>query len=480
MANLLKAVNTLASGATVYQERRNHFDSLQEEESMHRHTMSEMQDQFNKELQEARRIYLLSMYADMETYFQELNENLISSSRDAERDMVDQRNQQFQTILISATIMLATLLNIMFQGDLPENIHWMFYAGYALFNTISLISLTINVALCILITSRVTKFMYRKSDANIKHLKKAMRHTKDMMRNLRGSGRSSRFGTSDHEAENTNQQRDDVPAAASNGSNCEPAETSQPSSTRMPSAFPSLSELPPLDANMPQDINSPGLTQGRTNESLKSSQRPKLRPQFSFSARSNTSTSTLYPDPPSPLRPALVSVRRNIAMLKDDEVDQEWKRHEREVTEYLTHRSRLAERLEAMAVEQENQERMSFELFWAKYCRAMANSALILFYLGTICLLIGTMIFSWTLLVQEYSSVISAIASVATIGASLVICAGLAIYLRFFDSSIVVLNAQLAREQHQHAKKYWTRMWDTLRSSHLVFSTHVDVDSKEN
>eukprot|EP01033_Poteriospumella_lacustris_P000636 gene636-441_t len=326
MANLLKAVNTLASGATVYQERRNHFDSLQEEESMHRHTMSEMQDQFNKELQEARRIYLLSMYADMETYFQELNENLISSSRDAERDMVDQRNQQFQTILISATIMLATLLNIMFQGDLPENIHWMFYAG----------------------------------------------------------------------------------------------------------------------------------------------------------ARSNTSTSTVYPDPPSPLRPALVSVRRNIAMLKDDEVDQEWKRHEREVTEYLTHRSRLAERLEAMAVEQENQERMSFELFWAKYCRAMANSALILFYLGTICLLIGTMIFSWTLLVQEYSSVISAIASVATIGASLVICAGLAIYLRFFDSSIVVLNAQLAREQHQHAKKYWSRMWDTLRSSHLVFTTHVDVDSKEN
>lgn len=478
MANLLKAVNTLASGATLYQERSNHYDSLHEEESMHQHTMTEMQEQFNKELQEARRIYLLSMYADMETYFQELNENLISSSRDAERDMVDQRNQQFQTILISATIMLATLLNIMFQGDLPENIHWMFYAGYAFFNTISLISLTINVALCILITSRVTKFMYRKSDANIKHLKKAMRHTKDMMRNLRGSGRSSRFNTSDHDAENSNQQHADAPAAAHDRSNCEPAKARQSSTTRMPSAFPSLSELPPLDANIPQNLNSPGPTQGR-NEAPKSSHRPKLRPQFSFSARSNTSAST-YPDPPSPTRPALVSVRRNIAMLKDEEVDQEWKRHEREVTEYLTHRSRLAERLEAMAVEQENQERMSFELFWAKYCRAMANSALILFYLGTVCLLIGTMIFSWTLLVKEYSSVISAIASVATIGASLVICVGLAIYLRFFDSSIVVLNAQLAREQHQYAKRYWTRMWDALRSSHLVLGSHVDVDSKEN
>lgn len=477
MANLLKAVNTLASGATLYQERSNHYDSLQEEENMHRHTMSEMQEHFNEELQEARRIYLLSMYADMETYFQELNENLISSSRDAERDMVDQRNQQFQTILISATIMLATLLNIMFQGDLPEDIHWMFYAGYAFFNTVSLMTLTINVALCILITSRVTKFMYRKSDANIKHLKKAMRHTKDMMRNLRGSGRSSRFNSTEHET--INQQQTSEPSVPRDASGSEPSSETPPSAPRVPSAFPSLSELPPLHSNIPQNVGSPGLSHNQNDQS-KQSKRPKLRPQFSFSARSNTSASTIYPDPPSPTRPALVSVRRNIAMLSDEEVDQEWKRHEREVTEYLTHRSRLAERLEAMAVEQENQERMSFELFWAKYCRSMANSALILFYLGTVCLLIATMIFSWTLLVKEYSSLTSAIASVVTIGASLVVCVGLAIYLRFFDSSIVLLNAQLAREQHQDAKKYWTRMWDALRSSHLVLNAHVDVDSKEN
>lgn len=458
MATALKIANTLASGATVYQEKQQHLTSLQEEERLHHISMQEMQKQFNGEMQAARRTYLLSMYADMETYFQELNENLISSSRDSERDMVDQRNQQFQTILISATIMLATLLNIMFQGTLQPDLHWLFYAGFALFNTLSLVSLFINVALCILITSRVTKFMYRKSDANIKHLRKAMRHTKHMMRNLRGTcvNASDRYSNTEN------------PYNADESPDLEMPTPHNPDDHTLPEAFPILDSLP-VEPGFQRQTDS--ATEHTTANN--SHPRPRMFPQFSY--RSEPS-SHISPDPPSPTRPAMVSMRKNIALLSDEDIEKEWMHHEQQVTEYLTHRSRLAERLEAMAVEQENQERMSFELFWTKYCRTMANTALVLFYFGTACLLIGTMIFAWTNFIIIYKSDISAISSVATIGVSLVICGVLAIYLRFFDSSIALLNAQMAREQHQEAKKYWRRMWDALRSNPVELAP----ESKEN
>jgi hypothetical protein len=447
MAVLLKAANTLASGATAYQDRKNHDSSLGEEKRLFDISLGEMKNQFKIEMQEARRTYLLSMYADMETYFQELNENLISSSRDAERDMVDQRNQQFQTILISATIMLACLLNIMFQGTLQTDLHWLFYAGFSLFNTLSLVSLVINVALCILITSRVTKFMYRKSDANIKHLRKVMRHTKDMMRNLRGTGATDTIQCSLNSAVGPSGQ-------VNSSEDIENHDYKLPSGGSMLEAYPSLED----------------------HENSLKHKKPRLFPQLSFTLRSKVSSSPVFPDQSSsPDRPAKVTMRKNIALLSDADVEKEWSEHEKQVNEYLNHRSRLGERLEAMAAEQENQERMSFELFWTKYCRTMANTALVLFYFGTSCLLIGTIIFAWTNFIIIYKSDISAISSVATIGISLIICCGLAVYLRYFDSSIAMLNAQLDSEQHQDAKKYWRRMWKALR-----FVNSGDENYQEN
>jgi hypothetical protein len=382
--------------------------------------------------------------------------------------MVDQRNQQFQTILISATIMLATLLNIMFQGTLQTDLHWLFYAGFSLFNTLSLVSLVINVALCILITSRVTKFMYRKSDDNIKHLRKAMRHTKDMMRNLRGTCASEAVRTSDTSEGRLTEQvhgNDDI----------ENHNYKLYANDSIPEAFPTLDSVDnsSLLFNQPQVA----ILQPETLEVHEvQRQKPRLFPQFSFSFRSkNDPVSTFLSPESSPDRPVQVRMRKNIALLSDAEVEEEWGRHENQVNEYLTHRSHLAERLEAMAVEQENQERMSFELFWSRYCRTMANTTLVLFYFGTSCLLIGTMIFAWTNFVIIYNSDISAIASVTTIGIAMVICCGLAIYLRYFDSSIAMLNAQMSREQHQDAKKYWRRMWHALQFANLG-----EVMGKEN
>lgn len=56
----------------------------------------------------------------LEEHLHELNAGLISSTRDAERSMYDQRNAEFQTLIISSTVMFSGLSTVIIQGYLPH------------------------------------------------------------------------------------------------------------------------------------------------------------------------------------------------------------------------------------------------------------------------------------------------------------------------------------------------------------------------
>ena len=112
--------------------------------------------------------------------------------------MADQRNQQFQTILIAGTIMITALISVLIQGALPIDSTMFIKYAYSITNSSSLLFLIISIILCIELTSRVNKFMYKRSSSNLKHLNDAINHTKKVMlhineqrkdRKLKSSGR---------------------------------------------------------------------------------------------------------------------------------------------------------------------------------------------------------------------------------------------------------------------------------------------------
>ena len=180
----------ITTGVSLLQASDQHKRGQDLESQQHEEELRQMKEQFRQELLTARKTYLISTYTDVEQYFQELNENLINTSRDAERDMVDQRNQQYQTMLVAATMMLTALLSILYQGNLPTNSPSHITIAYSLSNTASLITLLANVVICIEVMSRVSKFMYKRSHTNIQHLTAAMDQTKKMMRHIRGDALS--------------------------------------------------------------------------------------------------------------------------------------------------------------------------------------------------------------------------------------------------------------------------------------------------
>jgi hypothetical protein len=176
--------NVVLPSASVAFDKRLHNQVLKEEKSLHEKEVNIMNSQHLQERYIEKQIYLLSTYADVEAYCQELNENLIANNRDAERDMMDQRNKQLQTVLISGTIMLGAIIGVLFQAALPvESSKWL-TDFYSLCVAISIFLLVISMIICIELVYRIYQFMYRKSESNVNHLQKQIRSTLVMDENL--------------------------------------------------------------------------------------------------------------------------------------------------------------------------------------------------------------------------------------------------------------------------------------------------------
>jgi uncharacterized membrane protein YidH (DUF202 family) len=175
---VLENVNFAISLFGIPDDIRRHKEGLKLDHELHAKEMKTEKLEHLRELFTEKQIYLLKTYADIEAYCQELNENLIQSNRDAERDMMDQRNQQLQTILIAATIMLGAIVGVLFQADFPkENKHTLFINAYGVILSISISVLVASVFFCIILIYKINTFMINRSKANMTHLQTTLSDT---------------------------------------------------------------------------------------------------------------------------------------------------------------------------------------------------------------------------------------------------------------------------------------------------------------
>jgi hypothetical protein len=383
--------NVITAGYNLYQTAENSKRAQAQEQTRHEQEMELMRQQHRQELITAKQTYLISTFTDIEQYCQELNENLVNSTKDSERDMVDQRNQQFQTILLAGTVMITSVLNILIQGPLPENVDSFSKISYSLANCTSIFFISLNMLLCIQLIYRITQFMYRRSEMNLTQLQDAMSETRTMMQKVRGDDRSLRAGLmlpgddsmridESIEEEEEKEDPDESPRGA--------------------------------DAGIALETSAKGgeKTAGQ------------LGGAATASAAQGRNGVPMRRQP---------SNRSHISSLSSEQVDMQWQQHEAEVHTYLHRRSAINERREVLRFGA-----ISFEHFWNTSCKDSGFLALISFYIGTAMMLLATMVYFWNQYVHVYNCKIGAVAAVVTIGVSLVTCLGFAIYLRFFDPSI--------------------------------------------
>lgn len=178
-------VDVALNGLSIYTSHALHQSRVELDKCLHTKELN-FEDKLYKETERnENETHLLEILSELERHFQQLNADLISTSREAERDMFDQRSQQFQTMGLAATIMLTSLITVLVQGVLPTTSGNALYLSYAVTNAASLALLTICIVLCVEIVTKAAHFMFKRSAKYKRELSEAMLSTRAMMRNVR-------------------------------------------------------------------------------------------------------------------------------------------------------------------------------------------------------------------------------------------------------------------------------------------------------
>lgn len=138
---------------------------------------------------------------------------------------------------------------------------------------------------------------------------------------------------------------------------------------------------------------------------------------------------------------------RQIAEMKEEDLQIEWERHEAEVHRYLEEREKINDQTSVLVSADANSSRMSFEQFWRESCKVWGDIAILFFYAGTANLLLAIMIYMWAEFFLVYHNIIGAVLAVLVVGISIVV--GIALYL--FLRQSYYLRHKRNKSQSSHA-----------------------------
>ena len=223
---MIEAVlDTTGVVASIYGYRKvndYHQKELEKSKENHEKIMAEAKEKHNLSMINTKKTYLLELFYSLDQHFLQLNADLISSGKESERDMFDQRSQNFQTLILAASVMFSALATVISQGYLPYTIDSKtipvadsysvgnitdsiigrnhnatsvnyyrrmyvdpgIYSSYSLFCGLSFGALFLTVVISSEIIHLASEFMYRRDQRNSTTLRRALNETKKMMDNL--------------------------------------------------------------------------------------------------------------------------------------------------------------------------------------------------------------------------------------------------------------------------------------------------------
>lgn len=453
------------------------------EQKEHEQEMEALLKQHEHEIINAKRTYILNIFTDMERHFQQLNADLLSNNKESERDMYDQRNQQNQTFILAATIMLLALVCVLIQGVLPTTnddasgpTNNIIYLVYSISNAGSLASLFICIVLYFETVRLASKFMYNRTKDLRESIVSSMKETNELMtesqqsrmrgysadsllqselsarnqsttpegdividiydENTSGGGGGGGRGGGGGQSNRGSLSRGD---SFSRGSEAECKTCLDFISSRKKEKLPKLHGwLRPTPL-----IRTGSLTSLNSNTSRATSGSSSVRPPRSPGGGIWAST---FKKPLGDLNE-----------MDESKLDQEWEEHEKRTREFLDRRNVLHN-----DIEKKYNGDNSFKEFWSKNCNTLAIIGEIFFYIGTGLCLMAMATFMWATFTITYSNFAGALVAVIPIGVSLI----LGFIFAYFFQMPDVKEMTSVSQQRQDRSKFSQR-----RSNSSIFET---------
>jgi hypothetical protein len=171
--------------ANTFRDRQQFQEKERMEWKQHEDEVKLAEEQHEEEERLAKQIYLVDKFSEIEQHFQQLNADLLAAAKESERDMWDQRNQQFSNIVVATTIIMTGLVTVLVQGVLPPGCSEFIKIAYAIANSFSMGLLIICAVLSLEIIIRASNFMFNRTREYSVGVQDAIRTTEKMMKQIR-------------------------------------------------------------------------------------------------------------------------------------------------------------------------------------------------------------------------------------------------------------------------------------------------------
>ena len=174
-----------------------HKYELKHAREVHEKEMKKARDYHQREVLLSKQAQLMSHYSELERHFVQLDADLVNASKESERDMYDQRNQQLNTLIVSSSVMIAASATLLIEGgptistDVDDTVLFFF----ALTCGLSFALQTVCVVLCIETLRLGSSFMIRRARKMNSELEKNRMKVEKAFDNLRMPMSDAEVGT---------------------------------------------------------------------------------------------------------------------------------------------------------------------------------------------------------------------------------------------------------------------------------------------
>lgn len=186
-----------------------HKYELKHAREVHEKEMKKARDYHQREVLLSKQAQLMSHYSELERHFVQLDADLVNASKESERDMYDQRNQQLNTLIVSSSVMIAASATLLIEGGptISTEVDDTTLFFFALTCGLSFALQTVCVVLCIETLRLGSSFMIRRARKMNSELEKNRMKVEKAFDNLR-------MPMSDAEAGTMNVEDPFIPTAA--------------------------------------------------------------------------------------------------------------------------------------------------------------------------------------------------------------------------------------------------------------------------
>ena len=164
-----------------------HKLEMKHNREVHEREMKKARDYHQREVLLSKQGQLMSHYSELERHFVQLDADLVNASKESERDMYDQRNQQLNTLIVSSSVMIAATATLLIEGlpTLPSDTEETILFFFAMFCSLSFALQTVCVVLCIETLRLGSSFMIRRARKMNSELEKNRMKVEKAFDNLR-------------------------------------------------------------------------------------------------------------------------------------------------------------------------------------------------------------------------------------------------------------------------------------------------------